>query len=126
MGEDKTRNNSLRASLLHGMLRGMEHHVYFWLKQENDNAADRAAFEKGLSDLLDLPGIEKGIWGKPAAVMPRPVIDSSWHYSLSMTFPDVASQDAYQENPDHHVFINTFKPFWDKVLVMDVEPEKTV
>ena len=77
----------------------MEHHVYFWLKEECKNAADRASFEQGLSDLLKLPGLVRGLWGRPAAVMPRPVIDLSWDYALSMTFTDVAAQDAYQIDP---------------------------
>jgi hypothetical protein len=100
----------------------MEHHVYFWLKEENQNAADRAAFEQGLRDLLKLPGITRGLWGRPAAVMPRPVIDLSWDYALSMTFPDVAAQDAYQVHPDHHVFIDSHKDKWAQVKVMDIEP----
>lgn len=100
----------------------MEHHVYFWLKEENKNAADRAAFEQGLRDLLKLPGIERGLWGRPAAVMPRPVIDLSWDYALTMTFTDVAAQDAYQVDLRHLFFIETHKEKWAQVKVMDIEP----
>lgn len=103
-------------------LLGMEHNVYFWLKEENQNAADRADFEKGLAELLTLPGLERGLWGRPAAVEERPVVDLSWDYSLSMTFTDVAAQNSYQDDPDHLAFINTHKPKWQKVLVMDMEP----
>jgi hypothetical protein len=102
----------------------MEHHVYFWLKEENKNAADRAAFEQGLEDLLKLPGLDRGLWGRPAAVEQRPVVDLSWDYALSMTFATIEAQNAYQDDPDHHVFINTHKPKWEKVIVMDIEPNR--
>jgi len=101
----------------------MEHHVYFWLNEDRKNAADRAEFEAGLAKLLTLPGLVSGLWGTPAPVMERPVIDSSWDYALSMTFESIEAQDAYQVDPDHHVFIDTFKPWWAKVLVMDVQPK---
>jgi hypothetical protein len=39
-----------------------------------------------------------------------------------MTFESVAAQDAYQEDPDHYVFINAFKDWWAKVDVRDLEP----
>ncbi|MFM2171870.1 MAG: hypothetical protein RI957_2099 [Verrucomicrobiota bacterium] len=100
----------------------MEHHVYFWLKEENKNEADRASFEQGLRDLLKLPGLTRGLWGRPAAVMPRPVIDLSWDYALSMSFTDVAAQDAYQVDPDHQRFIDSHKDKWAQVKVMDMEP----
>ena len=102
----------------------MEHHVYFWLKEEHKNAADRASFEQGLDALLKLPGIERGLWGRPAAVMPRPVIDLSWDYALSMTFTSIEAQDAYQVDPDHQVFIDTQKDKWAQVKVMDIEPQR--
>lgn len=100
----------------------MDHHVYFWLKDEHKNDADREAFEGGLASLLKLPGIVSGFWGTPAPVMPRPVIDQSWDYALSMRFESIELQDAYQVDPDHNVFIDTFKETWAKVLVMDVQP----
>jgi len=100
----------------------MDHHVYFWLKDEHKNDADRRAFEGGLASLLTLPGIVSGFWGTPAAVTPRPVIDQSWDYALSMKFDSIELQDAYQVDPDHNVFIESFKDTWAKVLVMDVQP----
>ncbi len=98
----------------------MDHHVYFWLKEEHKNAEDRAAFEKGLSSLFDLPLIRGGRWAVPAKVMERPVIDQSWDYALTMRFDSVEDQDAYQNDPDHHVFIDACKHFWDRVQVRDL------
>ena len=98
----------------------MEHHVYFWLKEENQNAADRAVFEQGLASLFEVDLVAGGRWAVPAKVMIRPVIDQSWDYALSMQFASVEQHDAYQVDPDHNVFINTFKEWWAKVLVMDL------
>ncbi|TAE77552.1 MAG: Dabb family protein [Verrucomicrobia bacterium] len=99
----------------------MEHHVYFWLKDEHKNADDRKAFEAGLSSLFKLKGLQGGFWAIPAKVMERPVVDQSWDYALTMTFESAAAQDAYQEDPDHHVFIDSFKPWWARVEVRDLE-----
>jgi hypothetical protein len=98
----------------------MEHHVYFWLKEEHQNAADRAIFEQGLESLFEIPLVTGGRWAVPAKVMPRPVIDQSWDYALSMHFANVEDHDAYQVDPDHNVFVGTFKDWWAKVLVMDL------
>jgi hypothetical protein len=98
----------------------MEHHVYFWLKDEHKNAADRAVFEQGLESLFKIPLVAGGRWSVPAKVMPRPVIDQSWDYALSMTFASIEDQDAYQVDADHHVFVDSFKEWWAKVLVMDL------
>lgn len=104
---------------------GMEHHVYFWLKEEFKNDADRAIFEQGLDNLLKGDLLLSGRWGVPANVMVRPVVDQSWDYGLTMQFASVETQDAYQEDPDHHVFINTFKSWWENVQVKDLEfPER--
>ena len=42
----------------------MEHHVYFWLKEEKKNAADQALFEQGLADLFKIKEVAGGRWGK--------------------------------------------------------------
>lgn len=99
----------------------MEHHVYFWLKEEHQNEADRKAFEGGLAKLFTLKGLLGGFWATPAKVMVRPVVDQSWDYAITMTFESVEAQDAYQEDPDHHVFINSFKEWWARVEVRDLE-----
>lgn len=99
----------------------MEHHVYFWLKEERKNAADRAEFEKGLDGLFAIGHlVAGGRWAIPAKVVVRPVIDQSWDYALTMQFDTIEKHDAYQEDPDHHVFINSYKDWWSQVQVRDL------
>jgi hypothetical protein len=101
----------------------MEHHVYFWLKPEHKNSADLAAFEAGLDELFKIPQVVGGIWGKPAPVMERPVIDASWDYATSMHFNSIADQDAYQIHPHHDKFIAAFSTWWETVQVRDLLPK---
>ena len=98
----------------------MEHHVYFWLKQDNQGAADRAVFEQGLASLVTNDLVAGGRWSVPAKVPARPVTDQSWDYALSMRFATVGDHDTYQDDPDHQAFVDTFKDWWAKVLVMDL------
>jgi len=99
----------------------MEHHVYFWLKDERDNPGDRARFESGLAGLFAIAQVGGGRWSVPAATEKRAVTDNSWDYALSMSFADQAAHDAYQVDADHDVFIAAFKDWWQKVLVMDLK-----
>ena len=99
----------------------MEHHVYFWLKDERKNEADRQAFEKSLSELFQIPEVAGGVWSVPADTEIRPVTDHSWDYALSMKFATQREHDVYQAHPDHDVFIARHKEWWAKVLVMDLK-----
>mgnify|MGYP002628266079 CR=1 FL=1 len=100
---------------------GMEHHVYFWLKDERDNAVDRSVFEKGVEALCLSPNIASSHWGVAAATAERPVTDHSFSYAISLKFDSMESHDRYQEgDPVHDEFIASFKDWWAKVAVMDV------
>ena len=98
----------------------MEHHVYFWLKEEHQNEVDRAVFEQGLDALFEIDLVAGGRWAVPAKVIIRPVIDQSWDYALTMQFSTIADHDAYQDDPDHNVFIGSFKEWWAQVQVRDL------
>lgn len=98
----------------------MEHHVYFWLKEDCKDGSARAEFETGLESLLGISPAQGGMWGKPSAVAQRPVCDQSWDYGLSIRFATVADHDAYQDAPIHLEFIARFRESWARVLVMDV------
>lgn len=99
----------------------MEHHVYFWLKEERQDSASSAAFEAGLDALTKSAFIARHYWAKPAATAERPVTDHSWSYAISFHFDTMADHDAYQENdPIHDTFIAEFREWWEKVQVMDL------
>ncbi len=98
----------------------MQHHVYFWLKDENKNEADRNSFEKGMEQLLKIENIASGIWGKSADTPERPVTDKSFDYALSLTFDSVEEHNIYQNHAEHHVFVDAYKNFWASAKVMDV------
>ena len=99
----------------------MQHHVYFWLKEENKTAEARAELEKGLDLCKTAPSVASGNWGVPAATKERPVTDKSWDYSLYLSFDSIEDHNAYQVHPNHDAFVATCKDFWEKVIVMDVE-----
>lgn len=99
----------------------MQHHVYFWLKEEKKTEEARAEFTKGLELCKNVPSVSGGSWGVSAATPERPVTDKSWDYALYLSFDSVEDHNAYQVHPDHDVFVNNCKDFWSKVSIMDVE-----
>ena len=100
---------------------GMEHHVYFWLKEDRQNDNDLVFFEKGIEALLLSPNVASGHWGKPAATAERTVTDHSFDYAISLKFDSMESHNDYQEGDSiHDEFISGFKEWWSKVLVMDL------
>jgi Stress responsive A/B Barrel Domain len=113
-------HSKLAAKICRRFSRRMNHHVYFWLKEENSHPSDRAKFEQGLANLFTIPQVTGGRWTVPAEVPARPVCDQSWDYALTMTFATIEDHNVYQDHPDHHVFISTFKDWWAKVLVTDL------
>jgi hypothetical protein len=113
-------NPRLRDAAAAGNSMRMDHHVYFWLKEERKNPADRASFEQGMTSLLAIPLVRGGRWAVPANVMPRPVIDQSWDYALTMRFDSVEDQDGYQVDAAHDKFISSFEDWWASVKVMDL------
>lgn len=98
----------------------MEHHVYFWLKNNCKSEARKLEFEKGLASLCEIPLADSGFWSVPADVELRPVVDQSWDYALSIHFPTVAVHDEYQVHPDHTKFIENFRDWWAQVRVNDL------
>lgn len=97
---------------------GFCHHVYFWLHNPDDSA-DRASFEKGIADLLKVPGIKSYHLGIPAETAVRDVVDGSYTYSYVVFFDDKAAHDVYQTHPIHLKFVADCQHLWDKVVVYD-------
>ncbi|MFY0652475.1 MAG: Dabb family protein [Cyclobacteriaceae bacterium] len=96
------------------------HTVFFWLKNPEDSGL-RAKFETAIKQFLNDSLYAKSSHVGTPAVAERDVIDSSYTYSLLVTFPSKAEHDKYQVEEAHQVFIETCKDLWERVLVYDSE-----
>ena len=96
------------------------HTVYFWLKPELTDA-QRAAFRKGVESLGNIKAVSTVYVGTPAKTPDRPIIDRSYSVALTVVCKDIAAHDAYQVDPIHEVFVNTFKTYWSRVQIYDAE-----
>lgn len=94
------------------------HHVYFWLK-EPDNNAHRQQFEKAIEKLLKVETIKMSHFGVPATTEKRDVVDNSYSYSYMVMFDSKADQDKYQIDPIHLEFVEKNSHLWEKVIVYD-------
>ena len=81
------------------------HTVFFWLKNpENDSA--RKTFETAIRKLIRTnPQATANHLGCPAASEKREVVDNTFTYCYTMSFPSVEAQNMYQEDPTHQLFI---------------------
>jgi len=96
------------------------HVVLFWLKDDLSDT-QRSAFKAGLERLTTIEAAEAAYVGTPAATLERPVIDTSYDYCLTVIAKDVAAHDAYQVDPRHLAFLESFKPFWTQVKIYDAD-----
>ena len=93
------------------------HHVYFWLNKPLSRES-RMKFENGLKQLVTIETIVGKHIGTPASTN-RGVIDSSYSYSLLLTFKNKEDQDIYQTHPTHLKFIEECEELWEKLVVYD-------
>ncbi len=93
------------------------HHVYFWLKNPASKE-DHARLLKGLQTLTKIETIKTVHIGVPADTN-RPVIDTSYQFSLLLIFDNRKDQDAYQNHPTHLKFVEECSNLWTKVIVYD-------
>ena len=101
------------------------HTVYFWLKDKH-NPADHRRLHEGLKSLTAIDAIAQGWIGVPAPTH-RPVIDSSYDFSVTFVFDDQEGHDTYQDHPVHLEFVQNCAPLWTRVQVYDAVPmEETI
>lgn len=93
------------------------HHVYFWLKKPVTKEV-RNKFENALKELVTVETIVEEHLGIPADTH-RDVIDTSYSYSLLLTFRSKEDQEIYQKHPTHLKFIADCQELWEKVVVYD-------
>lgn len=94
------------------------HVVIFWTDPSKPEAADDllAGAQRYLSQA---PGILNFHVGKMVPSH-RPVVDQSYQVALNIVFDSKASQDSYQNHPQHIEFVEkVFKPNCVKVVVYD-------
>ncbi|MEY4938622.1 MAG: hypothetical protein RIQ93_357 [Verrucomicrobiota bacterium] len=96
------------------------HTVYFWLKPEL-TPAQVADFRKGVASLAGIKAVDKIYVGTPAATGKRPIIDDTYSLALTVLCSNLAAHDAYQVDPLHLAFVNTFKTYWARVIIYDAE-----
>jgi hypothetical protein len=96
----------------------LAHTVIFWLDQQLSDKQNRA-FEGGLSSLCKIGSVRQGVWGKPGSTVPRPVIDRTYSYAITVIFDDVRGHDEYQVDPIHKEFVDKFNTFWTRLTIYD-------
>ena len=95
------------------------HTVFFWLKNP-EKMVDRSEFEKAIKKLIKTnPQATANHLGCPANSKNRDDIDNSFTYCYTMSFADLKSQNAYQIDPTHLLFIKEAGHLWKKVRVYD-------
>lgn len=98
----------------------LAHHVFFWLKSDLTESQIQD-FRKGLESLV---GVETAVSvhvGTPVPSIDRPVVDKTYSFSLLVMFNDLAGHDVYQTHPVHKAFLESFRSYWDKVVIYDAE-----
>lgn len=98
----------------------LQHNVYFYLN-EDVTPDEVEEFEKGLKKLLSIPDIYKSELGVPAGTLERDVTDHDFAFSIFTWFTSMDAYKAYDEHPDHMVFIDTYSDLWSDVKVYDSE-----
>ena len=95
------------------------HMVFFWLKNP-ESQDDRSAFEYSIRKLIrtNSQAIANHL-GCPAKTEERDVVDNSFTYCFTLSFPDLEAQNVYQTDPTHLLFIEEASHLWEKVRVHD-------
>jgi hypothetical protein len=96
------------------------HTVFFWMKKSAPKGAARQTIQDALK-YLNGPTV-KQLWaGPPAKTEVRDVVNATYDAGLTVVFDSIADHDAYQEDPQHQVFIRRNKKHWLRVEVYDFQ-----
>ena len=97
----------------------LAHHVLFWLKSDITESQSES-FHSGLKSLEKVETIKSIYIGTPAPIS-RPVVDTSYTFSLLIIFEDLAGHDVYQEHPIHKEFLDQNRIYFEKVVIYDAQ-----
>ncbi len=95
----------------------LAHHVLFWLKADTTDE-QKVAFRKSLETLNGVESVKTLHIGTPAPIE-RAVVDTTYTFSLSIFFEDLAGHDVYQVHPLHVAFLDEFRSLFEKVIIYD-------
>lgn len=95
------------------------HHVLFWLKADTTED-QKKAFSKSLETLKNIEVVKTFHIGTPAPIE-RAVVDTTYTFSLTLFFENLAGHDVYQVHDLHKAFLDEFRILFDKVVIYDAE-----
>ncbi|MBC7915532.1 MAG: Dabb family protein [Pyrinomonadaceae bacterium] len=95
----------------------LTHHVLFWLKA-NTSEEQKQNFRKGLESLQEVETVKNIYIGTPALIY-RPVVDSSYTFSLLIFFDNLEDHNIYQAHAVHQKFLENFRALFEKVVIYD-------
>ena len=95
----------------------LTHHVLFWLKADM-TPEQKTAFKQSLETLKGVETVQSLYIGTPAPI-DRAVVDSSYTFSLVVLFNDLAGHDVYQTHQLHLAFLDSFKVYFEKIIIYD-------
>lgn len=96
------------------------HNVFFWIKKDAPAGAAQQTLQDALK-YLKTPTVKQIFAGPPAKTEARDVVNSTYDVGLTVLFEAVSDHDAYQEDPQHQVFIQRNKKNWSHVEVYDFQ-----
>lgn len=95
----------------------IQHVVLLWLSSPSDAAVNTII--KNTYALKNIPQVQSLHVG-PAIKNPRPVVDSSYHVGITLTFKTQEDLQSYVEHPIHQHFVDTYvKGKLAKMVVYD-------
>lgn len=97
----------------------ISHHVLFWLKADTTDE-QKAAFRKSLETLEKIEVVNFFHVGTPAPIE-RAVVDTTYTFSLLLTFADLDAHNVYQAHALHQAFLEEFRVYFEKVVIYDAE-----
>ena len=96
------------------------HTVFFWMKKNAPKSAAKQTIQDAKKYLNSTT--VKHLWaGPPAGTEARDVVNATYDAGLTVIFDTLADHDAYQEDPQHQVFIRRNKKNWLRVEVYDFQ-----
>jgi hypothetical protein len=94
------------------------HTVYFWMKNNANEAHRRQLIDDARNYLGKIPTV-RHLWAGVPAMTPRDVVDNSYGVGLTVVLDDSSGHDVYQVHELHKQFIERNKANWDRVQIYD-------